>query len=171
MKTNPFLYEVSELSVSVKTPKWWQLESQVMEACDTLETFWVYFCLLETEIVPWWWAFKSHYHWLVSAGMRTCSVFLQYAVIERNSQVPERQESWWLPKGSGEAETLQTLCLSSSAQAKPGAWAPWGDGSGSIQFSPCQLQAGKPPCWQPGCWGQPPIEFPSLENLLRKKKG
>lgn len=53
MKTNPFLYEVSELSVSVKTPKWWQLESQVMEACDTLETFWVYFCLLETEIVPW----------------------------------------------------------------------------------------------------------------------
>lgn len=107
MKTNTFMCGVSKFSVAVKTPKWWPLESQVMEACDTLETFWVYFCRLETEIIPWWWVFKSHCHWLISVGLRTCPVFLQYAVIERNSQVPKRQESWWLPRG--EAETPQAF--------------------------------------------------------------
>lgn len=33
-----------------------------------------------------------------------------------------------------------------------------------------ELQAGISPCWQPSRWGQPRIEFPSLENLLRKEK-
>lgn len=54
--------------------------------------------------------------------------------------------------------------------SKPEAQGPWGNRSGRIQFSPRQLHSGKLPCWQPGHWGQLPIEFPGLENVLRKEE-
>jgi len=93
------------------------------------------------------------------------------AVIERTSQVPEGEESRSFSEGEqGSRDPAVSRCLCSSALAEAGTRAPRGDGSGSVQFSPPPA-----PGWQTSLLaakplGQPLIEFPSLEKLLRKEK-
>lgn len=64
-----FMHEVPKLSVSAKPPKWWQLGGEVMEACDTLGTFSVYFHLLDKYSVVL--SLQQHLQ-----GKRTCPIFL-----------------------------------------------------------------------------------------------